>query len=65
MNTKGEELKGLFYNEQLQPVSSPAARFTEAEIIKEKTVKGKKWVLVKWKNEDPSIKRWILRSQLH
>ncbi len=65
INTKGEKLRGLFYTEQLQLTTPESARFTEAKILKEKIVKGKKWVLVTWKNEDPSIKRWIPKNQLH
>lgn len=61
----GEKLKGLFYSQQLQRVTPKSNRFTDVEIVKRKIIRGKQWVLVKWKNEASSLKRWILRSQLH
>jgi hypothetical protein len=63
-NSKGEILKGLFYEKQIQSASIPSQRYTNVNILKHKIMKGKKWVLVNWENEDPKLKRWILRSQL-
>lgn len=64
INQKGEIVKGLFYGEQLQLASEGSRRFTHAIILKEKKIKNKKWVLITWKEENPSMKRWIPLDQL-
>lgn len=64
-NSNDEELKGLFYEKQLQLASPKSQKYLDVNILKRKSVKGKKWVLVNWKNENPSIKRWIPESKLH
>lgn len=63
-NERGEILKGLFYKEQLQKASQLSQRYTNVIILKKKKINGKDWVLIKWKNESPEIKRWVPFSQL-
>lgn len=64
MNSNGDLVRGLFYEKELQLAAEGSRRFTHATILKEKTIKKKKWVLVTWKGEKPKIKRWFPLDQL-
>ena len=53
-----EEVLGSFYNEELQKVSNPDV-FRSEKIIRNKTVNGKKEVLVKWLGYSDKFNSWI------
>jgi hypothetical protein len=59
-DSDGEILKGLFYEPELQFVHESTNRFTKIKtILKRKVIRGKKWVLVNWENENASVRRWV------
>ena len=55
-NERGEEHKGTFYEQELQP--NIEQRFRIEKIIKYKTEKGKRYGLVKWVGYDNSYNSW-------
>jgi hypothetical protein len=60
MDSNGDILDGLFYEAELQFAHPEAIRFTNINaILKTRMIKGKKWVLVNWKDENPNMTRWI------
>ena len=57
---KGEEIEGYFYEEELSFVPNPdEIEYKIEKILKRKTVKGRKYVYVKWKGYDDRFNEWI------
>ena len=59
---EGEDIKGIFYREELIPVKIP--EFFHIDIIKSKTVAGKKKYLVKWRGYPDKFNSWINADQI-
>ena len=59
---EGEPIKGVFYREELIPTSLPP--IYHIDIIKTKTVSGRKKYLVKWRGYPDKFNSWIDQSQL-
>lgn len=59
---EGEEVKGLFYREELIPVT--LSDFYDIDIIKTKTVAGKKKHFVKWRGYPDKFNSWINADQI-
>lgn len=60
-----EVIKGLFYEEEIQHAHLRSQRFTEInKVLRKKTIKGKQWMLVNWKGEPETLKRWIPADSL-
>ena len=59
---EGEPIKGIFYREELIPVSIP--QFYDIEIIKTKKIAGRKKFLVKWMGYPDKFNSWIDETQL-
>ena len=59
---EGEPIKGVFYREELIPTSLP--ELYHIDIIKTKTVAGRKKFLVKWRGYPDKFNSWIDESQL-
>jgi hypothetical protein len=55
----GEEVKGSFYNEELQRVKHPDVHLID-HVIKEKGRGDKKQYLVRWLGYGPESDSWIL-----
>ena len=59
----GEIVEGLFYEDELQLVSPASERYTHVErVLRRKSIKGRKWVLIKWRGE--SQPSWVQESSL-
>lgn len=57
---KGEELSGIFYEEELSAFSETSETTYKVEkVLGKKTVKGKKFVLVKYKGWPEKFNEWI------
>ena len=62
---QGEEIEGYFYEEELSYVPNPESiEYKIEKVLKRKTVKGKKYVYVKWKGYDEKFNEWIPQSNL-
>ena len=59
---RGVQHKGTFYEEELQKVKDQ--RFRIQKVLKYKTVKGKRYGLVKWIGYDSSYNSWEPVEQL-
>ena len=57
----GSDIAGSFYREELQVVKRPEFYDIE-EILGERTKKGVKEVLIKWKGYDKSFNQWIAKK---
>ena len=60
-DVNGEEVKGSWYGEELQKVKYPDFILIE-EILDEKTIRGKTYVLVKYLGWDKAYNKWILKE---
>jgi hypothetical protein len=60
---QGEEVRGKFYAEELQPTALKDFAIVE-KIVQRKTVKGKKLYLVKYDGYDDKFNEWLTQSQL-
>ena len=58
----GEDIKGIFYREELVPSHLPD--FFYIDIIKSKTVSGRKKYLVRWRGYPVSFNSWIDQDQI-
>ena len=62
---KGEELEGIFYAEELSPFDESSDMTYKVEkVLGKKTVKGKKFVLVKYKGWPDKFNEWIPANNL-
>jgi len=62
----GEEIDGYFYEEELSlTTESLEKEFKIEKILKTKTVKGKKYILVKWEGWPDKFNDWILSSKIN
>jgi len=61
-DVNGEEVKGSWYAEELQKVKYPDFILIE-EILDEKTIRGKTYVLVKYLGWDKAYNKWILKEE--
>ncbi len=59
----GEEVEGSFYYPEIQQVHKPDVYRIE-QVLKERTVKGKKEYLVKWKGYPAHFNQWISKEQV-
>ena len=60
---QGEDIKGIFYSDELIPTNLP--EFFHIDVIKTKTVAGRKKYLVRWRGYPDSFNSWIDQDQLH
>ena len=58
----GEPIKGIFYREELIPTKLP--EFYHIDIIRSKTVAGRKKYLVKWRGYPETFNSWIDQDQI-
>ena len=57
---KGEELTGIFYEEELSPYNETEETTYKVEkVLGKKTIKGKKYVLVKYKGWPDKFNEWL------
>ena len=61
---EGEPIVGKFYEEELSSVDKKDNVYKVEKILKRKTVKGKKMVLVKWLGCDSNHNSWIPESDI-
>ena len=62
----GEEIKGSFYEQELQKVDvDPDQAFKIEKILKRRTRKGKKEVLVKWLRWPDKFNSWEPEANVH
>ena len=59
---QGEPVEGIFYREELIPCSLP--EFYSVDVIKTKTVNGRKKYFVKWRGYPEEFNSWIDESQI-
>lgn len=59
---QGEDIKGIFYREELVPTQLP--EFFHIDVIKSKTVSGRKKYLVRWRGYPDSFNSWIDQDQM-
>ena len=59
---QGEAIEGIFYREELTPCSVP--EFYSIDVIKTKTVKGRKKYFVKWRGYPEEFNSWIDESRI-
>ena len=59
---QGEPIKGIFYREELIPTSPP--EFFNIDILRTKTVRGRKKYYVKWRGYPDKFNSWVDESQL-
>ena len=59
---QGDPIKGVFYREELVPSKLP--EFFRIDIIRSKTVAGRKKYLVKWRGYPDSFNSWIDQEQV-
>ena len=60
----GEQVIGSFYREELQKVGQKSLYEIERVIRERKTARGRREVLVKWKDYPDSFNSWILKSSV-
>ena len=60
----GEQVIGSFYQEELQKVGQKSVYEIESIIRERKTARGRREVLVKWKDYPDSFNSWILKSSI-
>ena len=64
-DTKGEELTGIYYEDELSPYDvTEETTHKVAKVLGKKTVKGKKYVLVKYKGWPDKFNEWIPTENL-
>ena len=59
-----DEIKGVFYVEELQKVHKSDDMYKLEKILAEKKEYGKIKVLVKWVGHNKKFNTWILKSEL-
>ena len=59
---QGEEIKGIFYRDELTPTKLP--EHFQITIIRKKTVSGRKKYLVRWLGYPDSFNSWIDEDQM-
>ena len=59
---QGEPIKGLFYREELVPSEPP--EYYHIDIIRSKTVSGRKKYLVRWRGYPESFNSWVDEDQI-
>ena len=59
---QGEAIKGIFYREELVPTNLP--EFFPIDVIKTKTVAGRKKYLVRWRGYPSTFNSWIDQDQI-
>ena len=59
---QGEDIKGIFYREELVPAKLP--EFFHVDIVRSKTVSGRKKYLVRWRGYPDSFNSWIDHAQM-
>lgn len=60
----GEPIQGTFYEAELQKVKVGKDKAFVEEILEEQVVRGKKEMLVCWKNSSKKFNRWVKASDL-
>ena len=63
----GEEIKGVFYPEEIQKVTKSRygkSKYLIDEVLRYKTVKGKRLAFVRWKGYDNKFNEWIPFNQI-
>lgn len=60
---QGEEIRGSFYQEELQPVKYPDVLLVE-KVLKTKKIGGKEHHLVKWLGYSEKMNSWIPKSDI-
>jgi len=64
-DTKGEELMGIYYKDELSPYDvTEETTYKVEKVLGKKTVKGKKYVLVKYKGRPDKFNEWIPTENL-
>ena len=64
-DTKGEELTGIYYEDELSPYDvTEETTYKVEKVLGKKTVKGKKYVLVKYKGRPDKFNEWIPTENL-
>ncbi len=62
---QNEDIEGYFYEEELSYVPNPdQLEYKIEKVLKKKTVKGKKYGLVKWKGYPDKFNEWIALSEI-
>ena len=57
---RGEDLKGIFYEDELSPYNeTEQSTYKVEKVLGKKTVKGKKFVLVKYKGWSDKFNEWL------
>jgi len=54
----GEEIKGLFYEEELSEYNADDTLFQVKKILKKKRIKGKTYALITWKGYSDKFNSW-------
>ena len=60
---QGEIIKGIFYREELVPTNLP--EFFHIDVLKSKSVAGRKKYFVRWRGYPDSFNSWIDEDQMH
>jgi len=59
-DVKGEDLNGIFYEDELSPYSeTEESTYKVEKVLSKKTIKGKKFVLVKYKGWPDKFNEWL------
>ena len=62
----GEDIAGIFYKEEVQPISyDPGKQVPVEKILKTKTILGKKEYLVKWLHLPNKFNSWVKEKDLN
>ena len=59
---KVDDIKGIFYREELVPTKLP--EFFHIDIIRSKTVSGRKKHLVRWRGYPDRFNSWVDQDQI-
>ena len=64
-DTKEKKLTGIYYKDELSPYDvTEETTYKVEKVLGKKTVKGKKYVLVKYKGWPDKFKKWIPTENL-
>lgn len=61
---QGEDLEGIFYEEELSEFNKPDEVYKIERILKYKIVRGNKYALIKWKGYPSKFNSWELASKI-
>ncbi len=61
---QGEDLEGIFYQEELSEYNKPDEVYKIERIVKYKIVRGDKYALIKWKEYPSKFNGWELASKI-